>query len=165
MGCWPKNGLLDMNKGLSLQHIGRPHSGIGQSLHKSPWQLAQSPACMPQSPGKQRVSLSHSVAQPYGKFSSLAGGRRGGGWREEGRRLEVGGEEAGGRRAEGRRYGLGQIERTTQNISEETGIYVLGDSQVALDSECCPLFLLHSVFRDLGTCQPTHPPVELEEAV
>ncbi|XP_045655687.1 ERI1 exoribonuclease 3 isoform X1 [Ursus americanus] len=28
MGCWPKNGLLDMNKGLSLQHIGRPHSGI-----------------------------------------------------------------------------------------------------------------------------------------
>ncbi|KAM4871943.1 ERI1 exoribonuclease 3 isoform 8-T8 [Thomomys bottae] len=39
MGCWPKNGLLDMNKGLSLQHIGRPHSGIGQSLHKSPWQL------------------------------------------------------------------------------------------------------------------------------
>eukprot|EP00072_Mus_musculus_P059183 XP_011238740.1 PREDICTED: ERI1 exoribonuclease 3 isoform X3 [Mus musculus] len=50
MGCWPKNGLLDMNKGLSLQHIGRPHSGIGQSLHKSPWQLAQSPACMPQSP-------------------------------------------------------------------------------------------------------------------
>lgn len=85
MGCWPKNGLLDMNKGLSLQHIGRPHSGIGQSLHKSPWQLAQSPACMPQSPGKQRVSLCHSVAQPYGKFSSLAGGRRVGGWREEGR--------------------------------------------------------------------------------
>ncbi|XP_073936425.1 ERI1 exoribonuclease 3 isoform X8 [Castor canadensis] len=39
MGCWPKNGLLDMNKGLSLQHIGRPHSGIGQSLHKFPWQL------------------------------------------------------------------------------------------------------------------------------
>ncbi|XP_031234235.1 ERI1 exoribonuclease 3 isoform X2 [Mastomys coucha] len=39
MGCWPKNGLLDMNKGLSLQHIGRPHSGIGQFLHKSPWQL------------------------------------------------------------------------------------------------------------------------------
>ncbi|XP_055259802.1 ERI1 exoribonuclease 3 isoform X5 [Moschus berezovskii] len=39
MGCWPKNGLLDMNKGLSLQHIGRPHSGIGQSLHTSPWQL------------------------------------------------------------------------------------------------------------------------------
>ena len=28
MGYWPKNGLLDMNKGLSLQHIGRPHSGI-----------------------------------------------------------------------------------------------------------------------------------------
>ncbi|XP_055442068.1 ERI1 exoribonuclease 3 isoform X2 [Bubalus kerabau] len=40
MGCWPKNGLLDMNKGLSLQHIGRPHSGIGQSLHTIPWQLA-----------------------------------------------------------------------------------------------------------------------------
>ncbi|XP_021106424.1 ERI1 exoribonuclease 3 isoform X13 [Heterocephalus glaber] len=39
MGCWPKNGLLDMNKGLSLQHIGRPHSGIGQSLRVSPWQL------------------------------------------------------------------------------------------------------------------------------
>lgn len=39
MGCWPKNGLLDMNKGLSLQHIGRPHSGIGQS---SPAPL---PAC------------------------------------------------------------------------------------------------------------------------
>ncbi|XP_023617642.1 ERI1 exoribonuclease 3 isoform X5 [Myotis lucifugus] len=38
MGCWPKNGLLDMNKGLSLQHIGRPHSGIGQSFHMSPWQ-------------------------------------------------------------------------------------------------------------------------------
>ncbi|XP_054538244.1 ERI1 exoribonuclease 3 isoform X6 [Pan troglodytes] len=32
MGCWPKNGLLDMNKGLSLQHIGRPHSGIGSAL-------------------------------------------------------------------------------------------------------------------------------------
>ncbi|KYO28632.1 hypothetical protein Y1Q_0003952 [Alligator mississippiensis] len=29
MGSWPKNGLLDMNKGLNLQHIGRPHSGIG----------------------------------------------------------------------------------------------------------------------------------------
>ena len=28
MGYWPKNGLLDMNKGLSLQHTGRPHSGI-----------------------------------------------------------------------------------------------------------------------------------------
>nr|XP_020638921.1 ERI1 exoribonuclease 3 isoform X1 [Pogona vitticeps] len=28
MGSWPKNGLLDMNKGLNLQHIGRPHSGI-----------------------------------------------------------------------------------------------------------------------------------------
>uniref|UniRef100_A0A8C5WK61 ERI1 exoribonuclease 3 n=2 Tax=Leptobrachium leishanense TaxID=445787 RepID=A0A8C5WK61_9ANUR len=28
IGTWPKNGLLDMNKGLSLQHIGRPHSGI-----------------------------------------------------------------------------------------------------------------------------------------
>ncbi|XP_011801326.1 PREDICTED: ERI1 exoribonuclease 3 isoform X1 [Colobus angolensis palliatus] len=34
MGCWPKNGLLDMNKGLSLQHIGRPHSGIGQRLQE-----------------------------------------------------------------------------------------------------------------------------------
>ncbi|XP_032302317.1 ERI1 exoribonuclease 3 isoform X1 [Coturnix japonica] len=31
MGSWPKNGLLDMNKGLNLQHIGRPHSGIGCS--------------------------------------------------------------------------------------------------------------------------------------
>uniref|UniRef100_A0A8B9ETQ3 ERI1 exoribonuclease 3 n=1 Tax=Anser cygnoides TaxID=8845 RepID=A0A8B9ETQ3_ANSCY len=30
MGSWPKNGLLDMNKGLNLQHIGRPHSGIGE---------------------------------------------------------------------------------------------------------------------------------------
>ena len=28
MGCWPKNGLLDMNKGLGLQYTGRPHSGI-----------------------------------------------------------------------------------------------------------------------------------------
>ncbi|XP_029473743.1 ERI1 exoribonuclease 3 isoform X1 [Rhinatrema bivittatum] len=28
IGTWPKNGLLDMNKGMSLQHIGRPHSGI-----------------------------------------------------------------------------------------------------------------------------------------
>ena len=28
MGYWPKNGLLDMNKGLSLQYTGRPHSGI-----------------------------------------------------------------------------------------------------------------------------------------
>uniref|UniRef100_U3FCR5 ERI1 exoribonuclease 3 n=1 Tax=Micrurus fulvius TaxID=8637 RepID=U3FCR5_MICFL len=28
IGTWPKNGLLDMNKGLNLQHIGRPHSGI-----------------------------------------------------------------------------------------------------------------------------------------
>uniref|UniRef100_A0A8C5QXJ6 ERI1 exoribonuclease family member 3 n=1 Tax=Leptobrachium leishanense TaxID=445787 RepID=A0A8C5QXJ6_9ANUR len=32
IGTWPKNGLLDMNKGLSLQHIGRPHSGIGFSV-------------------------------------------------------------------------------------------------------------------------------------
>ncbi|KAJ7410078.1 hypothetical protein WISP_110391 [Willisornis vidua] len=32
MGSWPKNGLLDMNKGLNLQHIGRPHSGIGHGL-------------------------------------------------------------------------------------------------------------------------------------
>lgn len=31
MGSWPKNGLLDMNKGLNLQHIGRPHSGIGKN--------------------------------------------------------------------------------------------------------------------------------------
>ena len=23
MGCWPKNGLLDMNKGLGLQYTGR----------------------------------------------------------------------------------------------------------------------------------------------
>ncbi|KAG8555102.1 hypothetical protein GDO81_017583 [Engystomops pustulosus] len=30
IGTWPKNGLLDMNKGMSLQHIGRPHSGIGE---------------------------------------------------------------------------------------------------------------------------------------
>lgn len=43
MGCWPKNGLLDMNKGLSLQHIGRPHSGIGQSLHMSPYPHAPVP--------------------------------------------------------------------------------------------------------------------------
>lgn len=28
VGCWPKNGLLDMNKGLGLQYTGRPHSGI-----------------------------------------------------------------------------------------------------------------------------------------
>ncbi|MEE6495306.1 hypothetical protein FKM82_002005 [Ascaphus truei] len=28
IGTWPKNGLLDMNKGMNLQHIGRPHSGI-----------------------------------------------------------------------------------------------------------------------------------------
>nr|DBA17725.1 TPA: hypothetical protein GDO54_016054 [Pyxicephalus adspersus] len=28
IGTWPKNGLLDMNKGMSLQHIGRPQSGI-----------------------------------------------------------------------------------------------------------------------------------------
>ncbi|KAB0359240.1 hypothetical protein FD754_003396 [Muntiacus muntjak] len=35
MGCWPKNGLLDMNKGLGLQHIGGPHSGteIGFFVH------------------------------------------------------------------------------------------------------------------------------------
>ncbi|XP_019356975.1 PREDICTED: ERI1 exoribonuclease 3 isoform X2 [Gavialis gangeticus] len=31
MGSWPKNGLLDMNKGLNLQHIGRPHSGIASA--------------------------------------------------------------------------------------------------------------------------------------
>ncbi|ELW62152.1 ERI1 exoribonuclease 3 [Tupaia chinensis] len=47
MGCWPKNGLLDMNKGLSLQHIGRPHSGIGQFLHMSPGSSTQFSACMP----------------------------------------------------------------------------------------------------------------------
>ncbi|XP_075364741.1 ERI1 exoribonuclease 3 isoform X1 [Mycteria americana] len=34
MGSWPKNGLLDMNKGLNLQHIGRPHSGIGGSAKR-----------------------------------------------------------------------------------------------------------------------------------
>lgn len=27
-GCWPNNGLLDINRGLSLQHIGQPHGGI-----------------------------------------------------------------------------------------------------------------------------------------
>ncbi|KAF4797105.1 hypothetical protein TURU_076215 [Turdus rufiventris] len=32
MGSWPKNGLLDMNKGLNLQHIGRPHSGIDPAV-------------------------------------------------------------------------------------------------------------------------------------
>lgn len=68
-------------------------------------QLCQSPARMPQSPGKQRVSLSHSLAQPCGEFSLLAGGRRVG-------------------RAECGHYRLGQIERTSQNISEETGIEV-----------------------------------------
>ncbi|EQB77477.1 hypothetical protein CB1_000365064 [Camelus ferus] len=41
MGCWPKNGLLDMNKGLSLQHIGRPHSGIGISTDCDDLELPQ----------------------------------------------------------------------------------------------------------------------------
>ncbi|XP_067423879.1 ERI1 exoribonuclease 3 isoform X2 [Emydura macquarii macquarii] len=36
MGSWPKNGLLDMNKGLNLQHIGRPHSGIVSSCWEMP---------------------------------------------------------------------------------------------------------------------------------
>ena len=78
MGCWPKNGLLDMNKGLSLQHIGRLHSGTGQSLHMSPWQLVQSPAHTPQSPGTQRGSGAHSVLQQGALSSWGEWGRRGG---------------------------------------------------------------------------------------
>ncbi|XP_073401053.1 ERI1 exoribonuclease 3 [Dendrobates tinctorius] len=35
IGTWPKNGLLDMNKGMSLQHIGRPHSGIVCGCHQN----------------------------------------------------------------------------------------------------------------------------------
>uniref|UniRef100_A0A8C5QY77 ERI1 exoribonuclease family member 3 n=1 Tax=Leptobrachium leishanense TaxID=445787 RepID=A0A8C5QY77_9ANUR len=41
IGTWPKNGLLDMNKGLSLQHIGRPHSGIGAVMNASSCRAAR----------------------------------------------------------------------------------------------------------------------------
>ena len=76
MGCWPKNGLLDMNKGLSLQHIGRPHSGIGQSLHISPWQLGQSPVHTPQCLAHRGVL---GLIQCSSRVLSVAGGSGEGG--------------------------------------------------------------------------------------
>ncbi|XP_039341111.1 ERI1 exoribonuclease 3 isoform X6 [Mauremys reevesii] len=60
MGSWPKNGLLDMNKGLNLQHIGRPHSGIdkgedlgveGSSCYTKFWLGELLPAGSVQPPG------------------------------------------------------------------------------------------------------------------
>uniref|UniRef100_A0A8B9WJZ8 ERI1 exoribonuclease family member 3 n=1 Tax=Bos mutus grunniens TaxID=30521 RepID=A0A8B9WJZ8_BOSMU len=55
MGCWPKNGLLDMNKGLSLQHIGRPHSGIGDPALLGATPLGVLPS--PSSVSAQKTSL------------------------------------------------------------------------------------------------------------
>lgn len=85
MGCWPKNGLLDMNKGLSLQHIGRPHSGIGQSLHKFPLAACSVPSLHASVPW-QTEGFPVSFSSPTLWKVLITG------WREESRRLEGGGQ-------------------------------------------------------------------------
>lgn len=137
MGCWPKNGLLDMNKGLSLQHIGRPHSGIGQSPAHTPV------------PGHTE-GLWGSLSAPAGCSLQLGGAGRRGGVRREWS-LPAGKE------------GVSQ-----NNFQEEAGVWALGGSQVALDSEQgIPPWvasLAGDVLRGVGT-SAYPPPVELEKAV
>ncbi|EMP34183.1 ERI1 exoribonuclease 3 [Chelonia mydas] len=78
MGSWPKNGLLDMNKGLNLQHIGRPHSGIapqaGDWMLESCWALARRVVSV--SVLSQRMAAQHHIglALPCGRHCETCRG-------------------------------------------------------------------------------------------
>nr|XP_058159708.1 ERI1 exoribonuclease 3 isoform X2 [Dasypus novemcinctus] len=142
MGCWPKNGLLDMNKGLSLQHIGRPHSGIGQSLCIPPWQFGQSPSACPSPLHTQEFCGSFST--PTGLSS------------------EQGGQGEGGK---------GPLKRTSQNKDGSWNLgfgWVTGG--LGFRPRCSPSHpsLLHPYWvmsSEGGHMSAYPPPMELEEAV